>query len=109
MVGPERLDGTAAAVSDPVFQVEHMSLAYPARRGQPAVPILTDVSFEVGRGASLTLVGPSGSGKSTLLRCLNRLEEATGGRVRFDGRDITSLDPLELRRRAALVLQTPVL
>ena len=109
MVGPERLDGTAAAVSDPVFQVEHMSLAYPARRGQPAVPILTDVSFEVGRGASLTLVGPSGSGKSTLLRCLNRLAEPTGGRVRFHDRDITSLDPLELRRRAALVLQTPVL
>jgi len=109
MVGPERLDGTAAAVSDPVFQVEHMSLAYPARRGQPAVPILTDVSFEVGRGASLTLVGPSGSGKSTLLRCLNRLAEPTGGRVRFHDRDITSLDPLELRRRVALVLQTPIL
>jgi len=109
MAGPARLDVTAAAVSDPVFQVEHMSLAYPARRGQPAVPILTDVSFEVGRGASLTLVGPSGSGKSTLLRCLNRLAEPIGGRVRFHDRDITSLDPLELRRRVALVLQTPVL
>jgi putative ABC transport system ATP-binding protein len=86
-----------------------MSLAYPARRGQPAAPILTDISFEVERGASLTLVGPSGSGKSTLLRCLNRLEEPTRGCVRFHGRDITSLDPLGLRRRAALVLQTPVL
>jgi ABC-type methionine transport system ATPase subunit len=73
------------------------------------MPILTDISFEVGRGASLTLIGPSGSGKSTLLRCLNRLEEPTGGCVRFRGRDITKLDPLELRRRAALVLQTPVL
>ena len=51
MAGPARFDVTAAAVSDPVFQVAHMSLAYPARRGQPAVPILTDVSFEVGRGA----------------------------------------------------------
>jgi UDP-glucose/iron transport system ATP-binding protein len=99
----------AAAVSDPVFEVEHMSLAYPARRREPAVQILDDVSFAVGRGASLTLVGPSGSGKSTLLRCLNRLEEPTGGRVHFHDRDITSLDPLELRRRAALVLQTPVL
>ena len=92
-----------------MFQVDRITLAYPARRGQPAAPILTDVSFEVGRGASLTLIGPSGSGKSTLLRCLNRLEEPTGGSVRFHGRDITSLDPLELRRRAALVLQTPVL
>src|SRR5439155_5874660 len=51
MAGPARLDVTAAAVSDPVFQVAHMSLAHPAPRGQPAVPILTDVSFEVGRGA----------------------------------------------------------
>jgi len=109
MVGPARQGEAAAAASDPVFQVAHMSLAYPARRGQPAVPILTDVSLEVDRGTSLTLVGPSGSGKSTLLRCLNRLAEPTGGCVRFHGRDITSLDPLELRRRAALVLQTPVL
>ena len=109
MVGPARHEAAAPAVSDPVFQVDHMSLVYPARRGQPVVPILTDVSFELGRGASLTLVGPSGSGKSTLLRCLNRLEEPTGGSIRFDGCDITSLDPLELRRRAALVLQTPVL
>ena len=89
-----------------MVQVDHLSLAYPGGKGQPEVPILTDVSFEVERGASLTLVGPSGSGKSTLLRCLNRLAEPTRGRVCFNGRDITTLDPLELRRRAALVLQT---
>jgi len=107
MVGPARHG--AGAVGDPVFQVDHMSLAYPARGGQPALPILTDVSFAVGRGAALTLVGPSGAGKSTLLRCLNRLAEPTAGCVRFHDRDITALDPLELRRRVALVLQTPVL
>jgi putative ABC transport system ATP-binding protein len=94
---------------DPVFQVERLSLAYPGRKGQPPVQILRDVSFAVDRGSSLTLVGPSGSGKSTLLRCLNRLEEPTAGIVRFKGRDVRSLDPLELRRRVALVLQTPVL
>jgi ABC-type methionine transport system ATPase subunit len=71
--------------------------------------IREDVSFEVDRGTSLALVGPSGSGKSTLLRCLNRLEEPTGGCVRFTGRELASFNPLELRRRAALVLQTPVL
>jgi putative ABC transport system ATP-binding protein len=73
------------------------------------VPVLNDVSAEVERGGALTLVGPSGSGKSTFLRCLNRLEEPTGGTVSFDGRDIRSFDPRELRRRAALVMQTPVL
>ena len=95
--------------SDPIFQVEHLSLAYPARRGQPAAPILDDVSLSVERGSALTLVGPSGSGKSTLLRCLNRLEEPPPGTVRFDGRDITSLDPRDVRQRAALVMQTAVM
>ena len=96
-------------MSDPIVEVDHLSLAYPTRRGHPAVPILTDVSVTVERGGALTLVGPSGSGKSTLLRCLNRLVEPTAGTVRFDGRDIRSLDPRELRCRAALVMQTPVL
>jgi ABC-type glutathione transport system ATPase component len=96
-------------MSDPIVEVDHLSLAYPTRRGHPAVPILKDVSVAVERGGALTLVGPSGSGKSTLLRCLNRLVEPTAGTVRFDGRDVRSLDPRELRRRAALVMQTPVL
>jgi putative ABC transport system ATP-binding protein len=96
-------------ISDPIVEVDHLSLAYPTRRGHPGVPILQDVSVAVERGGALTLVGPSGSGKSTLLRCLNRLVEPTAGTVRFDGRDIRSLDPRELRRRAALVMQTPVL
>jgi ABC-type iron transport system FetAB ATPase subunit len=44
-----------------------------------------------------------------VLRCLNRLVEPTSGTVRFDGRDIRSFDPRELRRRVALVMQTPVM
>ncbi len=97
------------ATPDPIFQVEHLGLTYPARRGQPPATILEDISVEVAHGGALVLVGPSGSGKSSLLRCLNRLEEPTSGVVRFGGHPITELDPRELRRRAALVLQTPVL
>ncbi len=96
-------------MGDPIFEVVHLSLAYPGYRGQPAAPILHDVSFSMERGRALTLVGPSGSGKSTLLRCLNRLVEPTSGMVRFDGRDVRSFDPRDLRRQAALVMQTPVL
>ena len=96
-------------MNDPIFQVDHLSLAYPGRRGDPAPAILEDVSFTVECGRALTLVGPSGSGKSSLLRCLNRLVEPTSGTVRFDGRDTRSFDPRELRRRIALVMQTPVL
>ena len=95
--------------NDPIFEVDHLSLAYPGGRGHPTVEILNDVSFSVERGHALTLVGPSGSGKSSVLRCLNRLVEPTSGTVRFDGRDIRSFDPRELRRRVALVMQTPVM
>jgi UDP-glucose/iron transport system ATP-binding protein len=94
------------AARDPIFQAERLSLTYP---GQNSAPILHDISLELERGGAIALIGPSGSGKSTLLRCLNRLAEPTGGTVRFNGRDIRSLDPRELRRRAALVMQTPVL
>ena len=97
------------AAPEPLFRVDHLWLAYPTSRGQQAVPILRDICFDVHPGTSLTLVGPSGSGKSTLLRCLNRLVEPTRGSVCFKGRDIASLNPLELRRHAGLVLQTPVL
>ena len=73
------------------------------------IAAVDSLDLDIGDGELLVLVGPSGSGKSTLLRCLNRLVEPTAGRVRFDGRDFRSLDPRELRRRAALVMQTPVL
>src|SRR4051812_3313167 len=53
------------------------------------------------------LVGPSGSGKSTLLRCCNRLEAPTSGVVRFRGNDVTTLDPLTLRRRVGMGFQRP--
>jgi ABC-type methionine transport system ATPase subunit len=98
-----------ANVTDPVLEVEHLSLTYPGQHGLAAATILNDVSFSLARGHGLTVVGPSGSGKSTLLRCLNRLVEPTSGTVKFDGRDVRTLDPRELRRRVALVMQTPVL
>jgi putative ABC transport system ATP-binding protein len=60
----------------------------------------------LGEGAT-AILGPSGSGKSTLLRLLNRLADPDSGTVRFRGADVRELDPLELRRSAALVPQLP--
>jgi len=51
--------------------------------------VLCGVNTEIKRGEVLVVIGPSGSGKSTFLRCLNRLEEPTGGTIYFDGNDIT--------------------
>ncbi|MEG1847558.1 MAG: amino acid ABC transporter ATP-binding protein [Lachnospiraceae bacterium] len=50
---------------------------------------LNDVSTDIYEGDVIFVVGPSGSGKSTFLRCLNRLEEPTGGKIFFEGHDIT--------------------
>ena len=53
-------------IRDPIFEVDHLSLVYPTRRGHLGVPILKDVSVAVERGGALTLVGPSGLGKSSV-------------------------------------------
>lgn len=51
--------------------------------------VLSDIDFEVRKGEVVCIIGPSGSGKSTLLRCINRLEDPTGGTIIVDGADIT--------------------
>ncbi|MCA6215853.1 ATP-binding cassette domain-containing protein [Ideonella sp. B7] len=96
-------------MSPPLIAVHHLAVSQPAGPQQPVRPVLQDICFEVERGGVLTLVGPSGSGKSTLLRCLNRLSEPSSGTIRLGGEDICRLDPRQLRRRAAMVMQTPVL
>ncbi len=55
--------------------------------------VIRDLSFTVGRGEFLTVLGSSGCGKTTLLRLICGLEEADGGRIILDGRDITDLEP----------------
>ena len=51
--------------------------------------VLKDVSVDIREGEVVVVIGPSGSGKSTFLRCLNRLEESSGGEILVDGIDIT--------------------
>ncbi|MBO5746785.1 MAG: amino acid ABC transporter ATP-binding protein [Clostridia bacterium] len=53
------------------------------------VDVLKGVNAEIKKGDVMVVIGPSGSGKSTFLRCLNRLEEPTGGHIYFKGVDIT--------------------
>ncbi len=51
--------------------------------------VLKGINTEIKKGEVVVVIGPSGSGKSTFLRCLNRLEEPTGGKIEFNGVDIT--------------------
>ena len=54
--------------------------------------VLSGIDIDINRGDVVVVIGPSGSGKSTFLRCLNRLEESTGGSIYFEGVDITAKD-----------------
>jgi oligopeptide/dipeptide ABC transporter ATP-binding protein len=68
------------------------------------------VSFEVNKGETLGVVGESGCGKSTMARCVMRLLNPTGGRITFDGQDITSIkgnDLFKVRREMMMVFQDP--
>ncbi len=69
--------------------------------------VLKDINVDVKEGEVVVVIGPSGSGKSTFLRCLNRLEESSGGQIVIDGMDLTDpkLDINKVRERVGMVFQ----
>ena len=100
---------------DPILKVEHLQTWYPLKKGvfsrvYDHVKAVDDVNLEVFEGETLGLVGESGCGKTTLGRSILRLVEPTGGKVFFDGQEITALDPAKLRdfrKQAQIVFQDP--
>jgi len=96
------------------IEVDHLSKSFVRRRmfggTEAAVKAVQDVTFSVRRGETLGLVGESGCGKSTLAKLLTLLEEPSGGQIRIEGRDITTLAGQErrrLRRDVQLIMQDP--
>lgn len=69
--------------------------------------VLDDISEHIEAGEKIAIIGPSGSGKSTFLRCLNLLEQPTGGQIIFDGTDITGkgVDINKIRQQMGMVFQ----
>lgn len=102
-------------MSDHLLQVEGLVKHFPVRGGAlnrivSQVQAVNGVSFTVRRGEVLGLVGESGSGKTTVGRLVLRLEEATAGKVVFDGTNVLDLSKRDLRRfrkRMQIIFQDP--
>ena len=100
---------------EPLLKVEHLQTWYPLRKGvfgrvYDHVKAVDDASLDVYEGETLGLVGESGCGKTTLGRSILRLVEPTGGKVWFDGVEVTALKGQALRdfrRQAQIVFQDP--
>jgi peptide/nickel transport system ATP-binding protein len=104
---------TSLPGSGPLLALDDVSMVFSTRKGLfrgGTVTAVSGVSLTIARGETLALVGESGSGKTTVGRISIRLLQATGGRVLFDGQDITQV-PEErlgwLRKRAGIVFQDP--
>jgi putative ABC transport system ATP-binding protein len=82
--------------SQPAVQLEHISRHY--QMGESSVRAVDDVSFTVGHGEYLALLGSSGSGKSTLLNLMAGLDRPTSGAIRANGANLSELSPLDLAR-----------
>lgn len=74
------------AENTPLIQVKHLGKTF-----EDGVQVLKDISLDVMPGEKIAIIGPSGSGKSTFLRCLNCIEDPTGGNIIFEGADIADM------------------
>ncbi|WP_052121129.1 ABC transporter ATP-binding protein [Inquilinus limosus] len=93
----------------PLLDVQNLSVHFPIGGGR-VVRAVENVSLSIRRGSIVGLVGESGSGKTTTGRAVLRLIEPTGGRVMFDGTDVTALPEKQFRawrRRMQIVFQDP--
>ena len=93
--------------SDPVprtltrVSMKDVTFYYP----ESEAPALKGVSMEIARGETVALVGENGAGKTTIAKLLCRLYDPTSGTISWDGRELTSCDPDDLREQIAVIFQ----
>lgn len=110
-------EGSSAVTGNaPLLEVRDLKMHFPVREGVflrsgKTNRAVDGVSFDIGPGETLGLVGESGCGKSTLGRCITRLHRPTDGTIRFRGQDITRLSRRQLRpwrREIQMIFQDPM-
>lgn len=82
-----------------MIRLEHVTKSFGEQK------VLDDVSFSVGEGEFLTVIGRSGCGKTTMLRMINGLQTPDSGHVYVEGQDVGTADLIALRRRIGYVIQ----
>lgn len=95
-------------MTEPLLSVRDLSKHYASHGAR--LTILKDISFDIGKGEVVGLVGRSGSGKTTIGRSVLRLVEPSAGNIRFDGVELTGLSPQAMRRmrpRMQYIFQDP--
>lgn len=85
-----------------ILKIEHLVKTFGTNE------VLKDIDFSVSKGDVISIIGSSGSGKSTLLRCINMLEEATGGKILYHGKNILNgeIDEDSYRTKVGMVFQS---
>ena len=87
--------------NDKILSINHLQKAFGEHQ------VLRDISFDINKGEIVSIIGPSGGGKSTTLRCINLLEEPTGGEIRFHGDNVldAGYDRNKFRAKVGMVFQ----
>ncbi len=101
---PEKPDGLEPTTLQGAIELRHVAFGY-----DPAIPILTDVSFKIKPGEFVGIVGPTGSGKSTVVSLIPRFYDVQSGEVLIDGHDVRDYKLKPLRDQIGYVLQETVL
>ena len=117
--GSEAGAGTMSAEAKdapPLIVFDHVDFSYGEDSGETAGFVgeerekaLEDISFTLGRGESLGVIGPTGCGKTTLINLLMGFYEADSGTITVDGMDVRDYDPDTLRRKFGTVFQNDIL
>ena len=97
-------------MSEILVEVKNLKQYFPVRTGllsSKPLKAVDDVSFTIGRGETLGLVGESGCGKTTVGRTILRLYEPTAGEVIFDGEPVTAKNITHMRKQMQMVFQDP--